>query len=330
MSNSVVKEITLNNRKVKYTLEYKNVKNINIRITPEKGFYVSAPFNVNISYLEKTLKAKSSAILDAIDKCEKVKNGLNPKDVGRTGTSKRTVTLNGRKVEYELQFKKVKRINLSIGVTKGVRISAPNGTPISVVEKFMEDNAEFILNTRDKYEMLAYFLPQAKKYENGEYIYFMGERKNLTVTKSVKNFVEIKGNEMFLFVTDPDNFDLKEYVINEFMKEECEKYVVKMCRDLYPRFEKKGIAFPKEIRFRKMISCWGNCRPQQSILTFSTYLIQLPPKSIEAVVCHEFTHFLHANHSKDFYNQLTEFMPDWKIHDKIMKDLQNEIIIRNK
>ena len=51
MSNSVIKEITLNNRKIKYTLEYKNVKNINIHITPEKGFYVSAPFNVNIIYI---------------------------------------------------------------------------------------------------------------------------------------------------------------------------------------------------------------------------------------------------------------------------------------
>ena len=280
-------------------------------------------------YLEKTLKSKSSVILDAIDKCEKVKNGFDPKTVGCIGTSKRTINLNGKTLEYELQFKKVKRINLSVSIEKGIRVSAPNGTPISAVEKFMMNNSEFILNTAEKYKKLAETMPKAKKYENGEYIYFLGDKKTLCVTKSVRNFVEINGNEIRLFVIDTDNFDLKEYVMNEFMKSECEKYVVKMCRDLYPRFKKKGIAYPNEIRFKKMVSCWGNCRPARSILTFSTYLIQLPPKSIEAVVCHEFTHFLYANHSKDFYNQLTEFMPDWRIHDKVMKELQKEIIIKN-
>ncbi len=329
MANSVVKEITLNNRKIKYILEYKNVKNINIHITPEKGFYISAPFNINIDYLEKTLKSKSNVILDAIDKCEKVKKGSDPKEVGRIGTNKHTVMLNGKKIEYELQFKKVKRINLSVSVAKGVHVSAPNRTSIAEVERFIKDNAEFVLNAVEKYQKLAEAMPKAKKYEDGEYIYFLGEKKTLKVTQSKSNFVEIKGSEIHLFVTDINNFDLKEYVINEFMKNECEKYVVKMCKDLYPRFKKKGIPYPNEIRFKKMVSCWGNCRPTRSILTFSTYLIQLPPKSIEAVVCHEFTHFLHANHSKDFYNQLTEFMPDWKIHDKVMKELQKEIIIKN-
>ena len=234
MANSVVKEITLNNRKIKYILEYKNVKNINIHITPEKGFYISAPFNINIDYLEKTLKSKSNVILDAIDKCEKVKKGSDPKEVGRIGTNKHTVMLNGKKIEYELQFKKVKRINLSVSVAKGVHVSAPNRTSIAEVERFIKDNAEFVLNAVEKYQKLAEAMPKAKKYEDGEYIYFLGEKKTLKVTQSKSNFVEIKGSEIHLFVTDINNFDLKEYVINEFMKNECEKYVVKMCKDSVP------------------------------------------------------------------------------------------------
>ena len=330
MANSLTREITLDKRKVKYTLELKNVKNINIRITPEKGFCVSAPYNVDKKYLEKLLKSKSSVILNAIDKCEKVKKGTEPKDIERIGTIKRKINLNGKTLEYELQFKKVKRMNISVGVDKGIRVSVPSGTSVATVEKFMREKADFILSALDKYQKMAETMPKAKKYENGEYIYFLGEKKNLKVTRSVRNFVEVNGSEIRLFVTDTENFDLKEYVMNTFLKSECEKYVAKMCMDLYPKFKKKGIPYPDEIRFRKMVSCWGNCRPTRGILTFSTYLIQLPPKSIEAVVCHEFTHFLHKNHSKDFYNQLTEFMPDWKIHDKVMNELQNEIIIRSK
>lgn len=330
MKNSVVREILLNGRKIKYTLEYKNVKNINVHISPEKGFYISAPVNVDIKFLENHLKSKSSVILDAIEKCEKIKNGTNPKTFQKPGTNKKTIVLNGKNVEYELQFKNIKRINLSISVEKGIHVSAPNRATVTDVEKFMRNNAEFILKSLEKYEKLAATMPKPKKYVNKEYIYFLGDKKTLFVNKSVRNFVQVNGGEIRIFVTDIDNFDLKENVMNEFMKNECEKYVTKMCRELYPRFSKRNIAYPKEIRFRKMVSCWGNCRPSRGILTFSTYLIQLPPKCIEAVVCHEFTHFLHENHSKDFYNQLTEFMPDWRVHDKVMKDLQKEIIIRNK
>ncbi len=330
MSKSVTREITLNGKKVSYTLEFKNVKNINIHITPEKGFYISAPPNVDINTLEKRLKVKSNVILDAIEKCEKIRNGADPKTMPKAGINERTIILNGKKVEYTLQFKQVKKITLSISIDKGVRISAPNRAAIADIEKFMRNNAEFILNSIEKYKKLSEELPKAKKYINGEYIYFLGEKKKLSVVQSAHSFVEINGDEIRLFVTDTENFDLKEFVIDDFLKKECEKYVLKLCRELYPKFKKKGIAFPQEIRFKKMISCWGNCRPTRSILTFSTYLIQLPPKCIEATVCHEFTHFLHNNHSKAFYAQLTEFMPDWKTYDQIMKDLQNEIIIRNK
>lgn len=240
----------------------------------------------------------------------------------------REILLNGRRVRYTLEIKNVKNINVRITPQKGVRVSAPNRISFSAVEAFMRNSSDFIISAIDKQNKLAQTMPKPKQLLSGEYIYFLGEKKNLRIASSGQNYAEINGNEIILFVTDTDNFDLKQRVLDNFLKKECETLVVKMCRDLYPIFEKKGIEFPKEIRFRKMVSCWGNCRPQRSVLTFNTHLVQLPIKCIEAVVCHEFTHFLHANHSKDFYAQLTEFMHDWRIYNKQMKELQKEIIFR--
>ena len=48
------------------------------------------------------------------------------------------------------------------------------------------------------------------------------------------------------------------------------------------------------------------------MLTFNTLLIEAPVECIEYVVAHEFTHFLEANHSKNFYNKLEKIIPDWK------------------
>lgn len=41
-------------------------------------------------------------------------------------------------------------------------------------------------------------------------------------------------------------------------------------------------------------------------------LIEIDKECIEYVVLHELSHFINPNHSKNFYNLVTVFMPDWK------------------
>lgn len=105
-----------------------------------------------------------------------------------------------------------------------------------------------------------------------------------------------------------------------FEANEIRDVVVEMCEKVYPYFEKKGIAFP-QIRFRKMVSQWGNCRAKQGILTFNTALMYAPPACIEYVVLHEFTHFLQQNHSRAFYDELAKVCPAWKTLRKQLKGI---------
>lgn len=65
-------------------------------------------------------------------------------------------------------------------------------------------------------------------------------------------------------------------------------------------------------RLREMVSRWGSCSPKKGFVTFNTALVAMPVSCIEYVVMHEFTHFLFPNHSKNFYQQLRIFMPDWE------------------
>ncbi len=311
--------------KIEYTHEIKNVKNINVRVTPEKGLYVSSPPNADIETIEKYLISKLDKIIPALDSIKSSKSGSAQ---NRRAGGTKTIVLQGKTIEYELTYKKIKNMIISVHITKGIRVSAPLRATQNDVDSFLHKNEEFIINSLNKQKAAAENMPKEKKFVTGEYIYFVGKKLYLEVYRGTKNFIEITDNKMNMFVTEPDNYTLKKAVFEDFLKKECSDYVTSLCRQLYPRFRKKGIAYPNEIRFRKMVSCWGNCRSGKKILTFSTYLIQLPPKCIEAVVCHEFTHFLHQNHSKDFYAQLTEFMPDWKVYDKIMRDMQNEIIFR--
>ena len=93
-----------------------------------------------------------------------------------------------------------------------------------------------------------------------------------------------------------------------------------MCREVYPYYEKKGVKYP-QIKFRKMKSRWGSCHPTKGILTFNTNLIYAPIECVEYVVLHEFTHFLQANHSPKFYEELEQVCPDYKECRRMLKEI---------
>ena len=60
--------IDLGQRTIEYTLEYKRVKNINLRIKSDANIYVSASKRVSISEIERFMKSKSEFIIRAVDK----------------------------------------------------------------------------------------------------------------------------------------------------------------------------------------------------------------------------------------------------------------------
>ena len=99
--------------------------------------------------------------------------------------------------------------------------------------------------------------------------------------------------------------------VRYFEDHEIRDVVLALCKKVYPYYECRGIAFP-QIRFRKMVSQWGNCRSHEGILTFNTALVYAPMECVEYVVLHEFTHFLQANHSAAFYAELQQVCPAWK------------------
>lgn len=81
--------------------------------------------------------------------------------------------------------------------------------------------------------------------------------------------------------------------------------------EFYPLFVPYGVKKPK-LRVRTMESCWGSCLVNKGIITLNRKLLMKPRECIEYVVVHELCHFIHPNHSKQFYGFMEQFMPDWK------------------
>lgn len=221
------------------------------------------------------------------------------------------IVLNGREIQYDLQRKKVKNVNLRIKPDQTIHVSAGRWVSEEFIRSFIISKADYILNALDRYAEMAKNAPKPKQYVDGEMISVLGLERELKVVGGCKrNGVEVEEN-IILRVKDADDFELKKKVVDKWLTELCKEVVGKVCREVYPVFEQYGIAFP-ELKFRKMVSRWGSCQPNRGILTFNTVLVEAPIECVEYVVVHEFTHFLHPDHSKRFYAKVAEIMPDWK------------------
>ena len=68
---------------------------------------------------------------------------------------------------------------------------------------------------------------------------------------------------------------------------------------------------PTSVKINSAKKRYGSCSGKNS-LNFSLYLMDKDERFIDYVVVHELAHIKHHNHSKDFYNFIAEFMPDYK------------------
>ncbi len=230
----------------------------------------------------------------------------------------KNIVLDRKWVEYELQRKDVKNINLRIKADRTIFVSANPRVQDEVIEEFIRSKSDYILKALAHYEELARYAPKPKQYVDGESFRIFGHDRRLKVMEGKKNNVDHDESYITLTVKDATDRELKQKLMDRWLNSICKDTIQSLCDAVYPKFQKYGVEFPS-IRYRNMISRWGSCQPKRGVLTFNYALVEAPISCVEYVVVHEFTHFLQPNHSRNFYQQLAMFMPDWEERKKILE-----------
>ncbi len=96
----------------------------------------------------------------------------------------------------------------------------------------------------------------------------------------------------------------------------------KRARELLPKLtgkyaEKMGVEYGS-VKITSAQKRFGSCSGKNNIC-YSYILMQYPIEAIEYVVVHELAHTVHHDHSRDFYNLIAEYMPDYKQREKLLK-----------
>lgn len=231
-------------------------------------------------------------------------------------TEKRSLICKDNIIEYELIRKSVKNVNLRIDSAGNVKVSASRRVPITFIEEFIQEKQDFIRNSIEKINQRN--LQKEKEREKtpmqfieGETLRLLGKTLEIKLCKSVEVGIYFDEQYIYFQINDIENVHNKERLYENWIKNYQREVFEKICHQVHKRFVKFGVEYP-EIRIRCMTSRWGSCQPYKGVITLNSRLIEMPLSCIEYVVMHEFSHFVHPNHSKEFHALMTDLMPDWK------------------
>ena len=215
------------------------------------------------------------------------------------------IELLGRQLEYELQRKKVKNINLRIK-PEGVFVSAPRAVPQRLIDAFLISRAEFILGALERLSSRT-----TADYSDGGKFSLLGKDYVLKLDHAEKNSVHIVDNCIIVKMKD-DAFLRK--ALDKLLRDVAEQTVPALCQNLCRQM---GREMPT-IKYRAMKSRWGSCTPKKNQICINTRLMSAPVECVEFVIAHELCHFLRADHSSKFYEELDKLLPSWRQRKKLL------------
>jgi len=234
-------------------------------------------------------------------------------------TETHSTTYGATQIEFEVQRKNVKNININVRPDMRVVVSASQAVPLTVIYDMVQSKAPWIIKNI-RYFKAVQGETTAKKYLSGETFKYLGKQYRLKVEQADGNEkVQYVRGYLYLSVKDTQNYSRKEKLINDWYKMKAlEKYTQSLNR-VFPLVEKAGMVKPT-IQMRTMKARWGSCAPEKQTIVLNRELIKAPKLCIDYVVLHELVHLKYRNHDDDFYIFLTALMPDWKQRKAILDE----------
>ena len=226
--------------------------------------------------------------------------------------SVRKITLGSREVSIEFERKRIRNINVRVRRDGTLYCSLPYYASVKEAEDFIISKQDYLLKSIDNVLSEEKTKSLSRQYVDGEVFMVLGKPYVLKVLQGAKNTCCAENGIITLEVKDPSDYRSK-YMTYEKWRRRCIKsIIVDLCGEMYPLFERRGVAMPKKITLGEYKSFWGECFAKRGELKFSYRLFEKDREIIRYVVVHEFAHFIEPNHSSGFWAIVAEIVPDYK------------------
>lgn len=221
-------------------------------------------------------------------------------------------------IEYEIN--KGKRKNIYIQIKNGkVIVKVPYYVTNKQIEEIVYKKSNWIQKSLEKYNQKN---NELKKYQEGEIYKILGKEYILKINYEETSQIKVDITDCDIIINLPSTYKMEPNLSNKIEKIINKMYMQIIQKQLDYTMKKVtnmvGLS-PKKYRVRDMKSAWGSCSSTKNI-SIALKLIEHSPKAFEYVVLHEVCHLKHMNHSKQFWQMVEGYMPDYKKYKKELKE----------
>lgn len=210
------------------------------------------------------------------------------------------LNINDESYDVIIIYKDIKNMYLRVKNDLKIYITCSKYTKEKDIVKFIESN------TLNIYKIINDI--KRKNINLSDKLMYLGN----SYDKRFINTKEIIFGKDYVFIG-------KNFNLDKFYKIEASRVFKERLDYIYKLFE-EDISYPS-LSIRKMTSKWGVCNITRKIVTLNLELIKLDIKYLDYVIVHELSHLIYPNHSKDFWNVVSKYCPNYKIYRKEMKNL---------
>ena len=206
------------------------------------------------------------------------------------------IELNGN--IYDVDIIKKNNKNTYVRVKNGRIVVTTNylSSKNSII-KLIRDNEDSIIGMINK---------DSKRVEKNENFYYFGKKYDV-----VYGFNDIEFTQDRIFVKDKKSLD--KYISKNIYE------VFSNRLDYWYNIFEENIPVPN-LKIRKMTSRWGVCNIRSHNVTLNYHLLKYDICCLDYVIVHELSHFIHPNHSSDFWNLVGKYYPKYKNARKMLKE----------
>ena len=202
-------------------------------------------------------------------------------------------------IEYPIVIRRKGNKNTYIRIKQGIiEVSTNYFTTKKQILFILEKNKESIQKMMIKCQ---------QKQEKETKFYYLG--KCYDIIKIPTDEVEIMQHTIYA----TDDKQLQKWYFKQLKTIYQERYQLQ-----YQRFEENIPLY--RLKVRKMKTRWGVCNRKSKTITLNTELLRYCYEAIDYVIIHELCHLIHFNHSKDFWNLVSKYCPNYKPIQKLLKE----------
>jgi len=216
--------------------------------------------------------------------------------------------------------RRAKYVRISVGVD-GVQVVAPVSMEDNKIIPLVENKREWIFNKFESYRQRPTQIRLEREYISGEELLLLGKSYALRVLEHEGRYCSVKlTNDQFLVSITKD---IPQDKRREAIQRTLEKWYLGRAKKLFSErlelyTDKIGVKV-NMVRLKNQKTRWGSCS-QKGNLNFNWKLVMAPTHIVDYVVIHELCHLRQMNHSKEFWQLVGTYMPDYKECRKWLKE----------